>query len=258
MGQVVQTKICKGIGYLELARPDKRNALTKKLVEQAIAACRKLDESPEVRVIILSGAGSAFCAGGDIMEMRSLNKASEISLWMKNAFRLTKTIQELNKYVIAAVHGFAAGAGFSLALASDFVVADRNSSFISSFTNVGLIPDLGLTKLLTERVPLPLAKEWIASGRAISAEELYEKGLVNRLSDGDVVQEATEFSQFILKGSPLTRMYEKKILNEVKDMSMDAALIQEMITQSLLLQTEDHKEGVAAYLEKRTPQFQGN
>ncbi|MFC5628410.1 enoyl-CoA hydratase/isomerase family protein [Aliibacillus thermotolerans] len=87
---------------------------------------------------------------------------------------------------------------------------------------------------------------------------MYEKGLVNRLSDGDVVQEATEFSQFILKGSPLTRMYEKKILNEVKDMSMDAALIQEMITQSLLLQTEDHKEGVAAFLEKRTPQFQGN
>lgn len=258
METVVQTKISNNIGYLVLNRPDKRNALSKELVEEAIAACRTLDEDPDVKVIILSGEGSAFCAGGDIMEMKSLKKASDIAQWMNNAFRLTQTIRELNKYVVAAVHGFAAGAGFSLALAADFVVAERNSIFISSFTNVGLIPDLGLTKLLTERIPLPLAKEWIASGRAIPAEELYEKGLVNRLSDKDVVEEAADFVQFILAGSPLSRMYEKKILNGAKDMSMEAALIQEMIAQSLLLQTEDHEEGVAAFLEKRTPQFQGN
>ncbi|SDI24763.1 2-(1,2-epoxy-1,2-dihydrophenyl)acetyl-CoA isomerase [Alteribacillus persepolensis] len=258
MESVVKTKVSKQIGYMQLNRPDKRNALSAELVEQSIHALQELDLHPEVKAIIITGEGPAFCAGGDIADIRGLNGAGDIAAWMKNAARFTKAIVDLNKYVIAAVHGYAAGAGFSLALASDFIVADRTAKFISSFTNIGLIPDLGLTKLLTERVPLPLAKEWIASGRALSAEELHSKGLINRLSDDDVVKEAEEFSQCIMEGSPLSRMYEKKLLNSAEDLSVDSALLQETITQSLLLNTEDHLEGVAAFLDKRNPAFKGN
>src|SRR5699024_917058 len=113
---------------------------------------------------------------------------------MERSSSLIKMIVNLDKYVISAVHGFAAGAGFSLALASDFIIADTQTKFISSFRNIGLVPDLGLIKLLADRVPLPIAKEWGASGKPIDAETVYTQGLINRLTDEQgVVEEAAAF-----------------------------------------------------------------
>ncbi|MFB4162486.1 enoyl-CoA hydratase/isomerase family protein [Alteribacillus sp. JSM 102045] len=257
MENPIKVSVSKHIGHIVLNRPEKRNALSTELVEQSIEALQELDNNRDVKVIIISGEGPAFCAGGDIAAMQTLNGAGDITAWMKKASHFTKTIIELNKYAIAAVHGFAAGAGFSLALACDFLISDKDTKFVSSFTNIGLIPDLGLTKLLTERVPLPLAKEWIATGKALSGEELYEKGLINRLAADDVVKEAEAFAQSFVNASPLSQGYEKKLLNRVGELSFESALLQETIAQSLLLETEDHAEGVEAFLNKRKPSFAG-
>ncbi|WP_158738242.1 enoyl-CoA hydratase/isomerase family protein [Alteribacillus sp. YIM 98480] len=257
MENPIKSEISNGIGHLIFNRPNKRNALSTELIEQSTQALKEFENNPDVKIIIISGAGPAFSAGGDIATMQALNGPGEITSWMKKASQFTKTIVESNKYVIAAVNGFAAGAGFSLALACDFLISEKNAKFVSSFTNIGLIPDLGLTKFLTDRVPLQLAKEWIATGRALSAEELYEKGVINRLTDADVIKAAETFSELITKGSPLSQVYEKKLLNHAKELSTDAALQQEINAQTLLLQSEDHAEGVEAFLNKRKPAFNG-
>ncbi|WP_054635884.1 enoyl-CoA hydratase/isomerase family protein [Thalassobacillus sp. C254] len=257
MSNAINVKVEKQRGYISFNRPDKRNALSTSVILETIEALKKMESDSEVKVIIISGEGPAFSAGGDIGTMEDLMDSADIASWINKAFALTKTIRELEKYVIAAVHGFAAGAGFSLALASDFLIADRSAKFSSSFSNIGLIPDLGLTKLLTDSLPLPLAKEWAASGKAVSAEVLFQWGLINRITDGDIIQATEEFSEFLIDGSPLSQLYEKKLLQHASDLSFDSALAQESIAQALLLKTEDHKEGVAAFLEKRPPAFKG-
>lgn len=245
------------IAYLTMNRPEKRNALSSSLVTALINALREAEMDDEVKAIILSGVGKSFCSGGDIDTMSSFNAPASIVSSMKKSTELTKTIMQLDKYVISAVHGYAAGAGFSLALASDFVIAEKNALFVSSFKNIGLIPDLGLIKLLAERVPLPIAKEWISSAKPISAEEAYSRGIVNRLADDNLLKAATEFAHFIVDGPPVANRFVKYLMNHASEFSHESSIMQENIIQSLLFQTEDTKEGVQAFLEKRRPNFTG-
>ena len=140
-------------------------------------------------------------------------------------------------------------------LASDFIVANRSAKFGLNFVNVGVIPDLGLMKLLSERVPLGLAKEWILSGKIMTAEEAQNWGIINRITEGDVLQEAIEFSQFILNGPQVSNKYVKQMLNHGVQLSWDDVLEQENMIQALLMQSEDFEEGINAFYEKRAPQF---
>jgi 2-(1,2-epoxy-1,2-dihydrophenyl)acetyl-CoA isomerase len=246
------------IGHLQLNRPDKLNALSKELVEEAIEKLNRMAQNDEVKVIILSGAGKAFCAGGDIQSMSQISNAYDVVKWIDFISGLTQKIVDLDKYVIAAVNGYAAGAGFSIALAADFIVADEQAKFALSFTNIGLIPDLGLIKLLSERVTPPIAKEWISSGKVISAQEAFQNGIINRISTGTVIEAAEEFAEFILNGPPISNKYVKYLVNHVGELHQETAFKQENMIQAMLLQTQDHKEGVAAFLEKRVPKFVGN
>ena len=189
--------------------------------------------------------------------MRLLENASETSKWIEMASTLAKTIIDLDKYVIAAVQGYAAGAGFSVALACDFIVCERGAKFAMSFANIGLIPDLGLTKHLVERISLPIAKEWISSAKIVTAEEALNYGIINRIAEGNLLQEAIDFSQFITNGAPLTHKYIKHLMNRAGSVNLDVALMNENMVQTFLLQTEDHAEGVKALFEKRPPKFLG-
>lgn len=245
------------IAYMTLNRPDKLNAFSPDLISALLSALKEAETDEEVKAIILTGAGRAFCSGGDVSTMGSRSDVGAITASMKVTSSLTKTILELDKYVISAVHGYAAGAGFSLALASDFIVADEQASFISSFNNIGLIPDLGLIKLLAERVPSPIAKEWISSAKVVSAEEAYRERVVSRIATNDLLEEATEFAQFIVNGPPLANKFVKYMVNNANEFSHDASIMQENIIQSLMFQTEDAKEGVQAFMEKRSPNFKG-
>ncbi|MEN1967160.1 enoyl-CoA hydratase/isomerase family protein [Lentibacillus sp. N15] len=258
MTEVVEIKNDKQICYITMNRPDKRNALSVELVTKTIHALKEAEKDDHVRAIILSGAGKAYCAGGDIDAMSSSSNSADAITYMETASSLTKTILHLNKYVISAVHGFAAGAGFSLALASDFIIADKQAKFVASFRNIGLVPDLGLIKLLAESVPSPIAKEWVASGKPISADTLYEKGLINRLAEGkNIVKEAAEFAQFIVEGPPFSNKFVKYLFNHAGEFCHEASLMQENMIQSLMFQSEDAKEGIQAFLEKRPAHFTG-
>lgn len=257
MTQLVKYSVEGQIAHIILNEPDRLNSLSTAMVNDLMKALTRANKDEDAKVIILSGEGKSFCAGGDLKTMQAFSSSSEIIDWMQNTSKLTKMMIEMDKYVVSAVHGYAAGAGFSLALASDFVVADKEAKFALSFKNVGLIPDLGLIKLLSERVPLPIAKEWISSGKVISAEQAYERGLLNRLSDKQVLKDAIEFSKFLLSGPPLSNKYVKYLLNHANQFTYETALTQENFIQTILLQSEDHREGVAAYFEKREPIFKG-
>lgn len=255
MKNLTETKVKGRIGYLRMMRPDKLNALSPEMTEELLAALKELNANEKVKVIILSGKGKAFSAGGDIASMKSLKGANEIAEWMGFVSGLSRAIMDSDKYVIAAVHGYAAGAGFSLALAADFVVADLDAKFALSFRNIGLIPDLGLIKALSKRVSPPIAKEWISSAKVIDAKEAKNYGLVNRISNGKVVESAEEFASFIIEGPSSSNKYVKYLVNRSDELHQETAFMQENLIQAMLLQTDDHKEGAAAFYEKRKPEF---
>ena len=257
MGELVQVRKENQMAYLTMNQPDKLNALSTDLIQALIQALKDAEADADVRAIILSGAGKSFCAGGDIAAFQQMTDVGSKIQWMKEATRLEQTIQDLDKLVISAVHGYAAGAGFSIALASDFIVSSKDAVFALSFKNVGLIPDLGLMKNLAKSVPLHLAKEWILSGATLSAEKAHKWGLVNRIAEGDLLEEATRFAELIVEGPPLVQQFVKYTLNHAHEQTHDTNFMQEVIMQALLLQTEDHQEGVQAFFEKRKPVFKG-
>mgnify|MGYP001202530078 CR=1 FL=1 len=255
---LVKTAIEERIGFVELNRPDKLNALSGELAKELIDVLDNMEKNDEVKVIILSGSGKSFSAGGDIDSMKHFSKANQTADWITAMSKLTKKMVGLEKYIVAAVHGYAAGAGFSLALAADFIVAKKDAKFALSFKNLALIPDLGLIKLLSERLPPQIVKEWILSGRIIDAKEAYEKMIINRMTDGSAVGEAIKFSQFIVDGPQVSNKYVKFLVNNINDMSLDLALMHENMIQTVLTDTGDFKEGLKAFSEKRKPKFVGN
>lgn len=253
----MEIEIKNRIGHIILNRPDKLNALSREMVEQVIHSLNTMLQDDAIKAIIVSGSGKAFCAGGDIGSMKNLSDANEVVKWIDFVSGLSKKLMDMDKYVIAAVHGYAAGAGFSIALAADFIIADENAKFALSFTNIGLIPDLGLIKLLTERVSPPIAKEWISSGKVISAQEAHSNGIINRITEGSVVDEAFKFAEFIVKWPSISNKYVKYLVNHVGELHKETAFMQENLIQTMLLQTQDHKEGITAFFEKREAQFTG-
>lgn len=245
------------IAFITMNRPEKRNAMSYDLVKELISTLKAAEEDPEIRVVILAGSGKGFSAGGDLETIHRLNDSASIMNYMKKALEVVQLIRNMDTYVIAAVQGFAAGAGFSIALSADFIVAEKNATFISSFSNIGLIPDLGLIKTLTDNVPSPLVKEWISSARPIPANELKDWGLVNRVVEGDVVKEAVSFSEFITEGPPLANRFVKQFVNHAENLNPETSDLYEISIQTLLLQSKDNKEGIAAFFEKRKPEFTG-
>ncbi|UUI02240.1 enoyl-CoA hydratase/isomerase family protein [Oceanobacillus jeddahense] len=245
------------IAFIAMNRPEKRNALSIDMANDFVDALKEAEKDPEVKAVIISGEGKIFSAGGDLEVLHTLNNSAKIMEYMKQALAVIQTIRELDKYVISAVHGFAAGAGFSIAVAADFVVAKKDAAFVCSFTNVGIIPDLGLLKELTDNLPNAVVKEWISSGRPIAAEEAYHRGMVNHVTEEDVVEAAIHYAAFIIDGPPLANKFVKHMVNHADEWSSGTNDLQETAVQTLLLQSEDNKKGIQAFFEKRKPDFKG-
>lgn len=211
---------------------------------------------PGVRVVVIQGDGSSFCAGGDITEMGG--EPAVVARKLREGRAIVESISQLPKPVIAAVRGPASGAGFSIALACDLIVADETAFFQSVFVHRGLIPDLGGTYWLARQVGLHRAKEIVLSGRQVTAREARDLGLVSHLWAPD--QFPTELRALVAQlasGPTIAYGLAKRLLNRTFETDMSTALELEALGQSVTSSTQDHRDSIQAFLDKVPPTFHG-
>jgi 2-(1,2-epoxy-1,2-dihydrophenyl)acetyl-CoA isomerase len=242
---------------LTLNRPESLNAFSAEMVLGLTTAVRNAQNDPDVQVIVLSGAGRSFSAGGDVKTMGQAGP-TQVYEHIGRLNELILTMKETEKPIIAAVHGFAAGAGFNLALACDLIVAAEGSKFALSFSKVGLVSDGGGSYFLPKLIGPHLAKQFFFSAEPIAAERLYQLGVINSLIPLENLQEeTTKLALKLAHGPGRAFGKQKKLIDHSLTSSLEEILEQERLTQVLMVQTEDHQEGVAAFKEKRNPAFKG-
>ncbi len=257
---MIQTQVADRIATLTFHRPEKLNALSQELISDSIATLRAWSVDPAVGVIIVTGSGRAFCAGGDVSNMakdtgRSLEESVDgLRAWQE----LSWLLYSIPKVTIAAVNGFAMGAGLGVCLACDLRIASDQAKFGTAYAKVGYGGDFGTTWLLTHYAGAPKAKELMFLGDVIDAAEAHRLGLINRVVPHDQFETETRQWAARIASGPLTSFrYMKANVNLATHTDFRTLLDREAETHLRCGQTEDHKEGVRAFLEKRAPQFTG-
>ncbi|WP_409298987.1 enoyl-CoA hydratase/isomerase family protein [Peribacillus sp. SCS-26] len=245
------------IMHLTLNRPESLNSFSPDMIAGLTKAFREAGRNPEVRAVILSGSGRSFSAGGDVKTMGTAGPGEVYDhIGLLNECILS--IKGCEKPVLAAVHGFAAGAGFNLALACDLIIAAEDSQFALSFSKVGLVSDGGGSYFLTRLVGPHLAKELFFTGRPFDAPRLHQLGIVNAVFPKESLQEEVFKTAAELAGGPRKAFgMIKKLVDISMTASLEEVLEQERITQTFMVSTDDHEEGVQAFKEKRKPVFTG-
>jgi 2-(1,2-epoxy-1,2-dihydrophenyl)acetyl-CoA isomerase len=245
-----------GILMITLNRPDVLNAFNRAMHEALAAALREARDA-DVRAVVITGAGRGFCVGQDLTEFREA--AGDIGGRLRSSYHLNiLAIRRLEKPVIAAVNGAAAGAGLSLACACDLRIASDSATFVPAFINIGLIPDSGGTYFITHLLGYARAFEWLCSGRRLTAAEAQAWGLVSEVVESEdlsarALEVARTYAELPTRGIGLT----KRLLHHASRAQLEEQLEREAQLQTAATQTEDFREGVAAFLEKRAPRFQG-
>ncbi|MFY4774222.1 enoyl-CoA hydratase [Metabacillus sp. RGM 3146] len=244
------------VAYLELNRPESINAMNEEMLRELLAALQEVKES-SADVLILSGSGKGFSAGGDIKTMLNNMDEAAFSPVMKVISDIALTLYTLPKLTISAIHGPAAGLGFSLALATDYIIAHQTATLSMNFIGIGLIPDGGGHFFLSRRLGEIKAKRLIWNGERLTAESAYDMGLVDRLVRGDIKSEVrNKVGEWLEK--PVGAMIETKLIyaHQHKEM-LEAMLKKEHDAQFKMRKTNDHQEGIRAFLDKRQPKFTG-
>ncbi|BDG46861.1 enoyl-CoA hydratase-related protein [Parageobacillus sp. KH3-4] len=251
----IHTRVDENIAVIELHRPDVLNALNRKMVTEIVTAMEIYDRDEHVRVIVLTGSGRAFAAGADIDEMAN---DDSITLELLNQFAEWDRLALIKKPTIAAVHGFALGGGFELALSCDLLFASDTAEFGFPEVNIGVMPGAGGTQRLTKLIGKTKALEWLWTGERMSAREAYELGIVNRVIAPELLHEETmRFAKKLAKQPPLSVRLIKEAVNKAVDYSLYEGMQFERKNFYLLFSSEDQKEGMAAFIAKRKPRFQG-
>ena len=255
---VLITEIYNGVLYITLNRPDKYNSGTQEMAFAFHKALDKARDNDDVRAVYITGAGKAFCAGQDLGEIVDPN-GPELPSIVKDHYNPTvERIRKLNKPVVAAVNGVAAGAGANIALACDVVVASEGASFIQAFSKIGLIPDSGGTYTLPRLIGLQRASALMMLGDKVSAADALQMGMLYKVFPIDTfVEESKKIVHKLAKMPTKALGMTKILLNESIKNSLKQQLELEGRYQELASHTEDYKEGVAAFLEKRKPTFKG-
>jgi enoyl-CoA hydratase len=251
----IETSIEDSIAQIRLNRPDVLNALNRSMVKEIITALQDFNVNEQVKVIVLSGKGRAFAAGADIDEMA---EDTPITMELLDPFADWDEIYRIKKPIICAVHGYCLGGGFELALSADILIAAENTKFGFPEVKLGVMPGAGGTQLLTRLIGKNRALEWLWTGEMRDVTEAYQLGIVNRIVPKELLLEETlKFAQVISKQPPLSLRLIKEASSKAFDYTLHEGMQFERKNFYLLFATEDQKEGMKAFLEKRKPNFQG-
>jgi 2-(1,2-epoxy-1,2-dihydrophenyl)acetyl-CoA isomerase len=244
---------------ITLNRPEARNAIDLPMRQDLVAALDEVEADEAVRVLILTGAGGHFCAGGDVKSMRAQRlTAAEGRARVEMLNRMVLRLVDFPRPTIAMVDGHAVGAGTNLALCCDLVVASDRARFGELFNKIGLAPDGGGTWLLSRLVGLARAQELIFTGEVFDAAEAARIGLVNRVVPvADLAKVTRALAETIAAGPPNVVRLAKHMVNRAATTDLAAALDLEAYSQGLSIAADDHQEGIAAFFEKRPPKFTG-
>lgn len=250
------------VATLTLNRPEMRNALTQAVSSGLVDAVDEL-EGGDARCLVVEGAGDAFCAGGDVNAMMELqggtvSLAEAVRIVRQQTGRAIARLVACPLPTVAKVDGMAFGAGGVLALACDLQLASADARVSFGFRNVGLAVDSGASYLLARTVGLNVAKELVYTGERVEADRAKELGLVNRVFPAEEFDErADELVAEIAAGPTVALRESKQLLNQGIDSSLDQAIRNEASAQAAVFETEDHREGVEAFMERREPNFEG-
>lgn len=251
----VETSTDEQVGIVRLNRPQALNALSHELMAELVDALEAFDRDDQIRVIILTGSDRAFAAGADIKEM---SDETTVSIMLKDQFATWDRVKGIKKPIIAAVSGFALGGGCELAMTCDIIIASETAQFGQPEINLGVIPGAGGTQRLTRCVAKYKAMEMILTGRPINAHEAQEAGLVNRVVPIELyMDEALNLAKEIAKKSPLAVRLAKEAILKTFDLPISQGLDFERKNFYMLFSSEDQKEGMKAFMEKRSASFKG-
>jgi enoyl-CoA hydratase len=245
-----------GIALIQIDRPEVRNALDPGTYKRLGEVLTEAECDRNIRSIIITGAGDKTFASGSDVKMISSRTQLENLDWIGPA--IFSQIEALPKPVIAAINGYALGAGCELALACDLRIASRNAKFGQPEVKIGILPGGGGTQRLPRVVGLGKAKELIFTGEIIDAQEAYRIGLVNKVVESsELIKEAKEMANKIMKNAPLAVRLSKMAMNAAVSTDIHTGMQLEKLAQTILFSTEDRKEGTSSFLEKRSPSFKG-
>jgi 2-(1,2-epoxy-1,2-dihydrophenyl)acetyl-CoA isomerase len=246
------------IATITLNRPDSYNAFNR---EMALLLQEKLDQckfSKEVRCVYITGAGKAFSSGQDLTEVVAPNGPKATTILDEHYNPIVRRIRELDKPVLAAVNGVAAGAGANIAISCDICVATRSASFIQAFSKIGLVPDTGGTFFLPRAIGLQKAMALTMLGEKVPADEAERIGMIYKVfDDATFAEESYKIAQTLAQMPTRALYFTKKALNQAFISSFEEQLHDEVLLQERAAATQDYKEGVQAFLEKRKPVFKG-
>lgn len=243
------------IGIAQLNRPKVLNALNSETMIELLKAFEELDKDQSINVIILTGGPNVFAAGADLKEMA---QATPVDLVLGRRFELWDRIRKISKPIIAAVSGYCLGGGNELVMSCDIIIASETATFGQPEVNVGIMPGAGGTQRLTRAVGKYRSMEMILTGRSISAEEAFRIGLVNKIVPVEsLMDEAKKIAREIASKPPISVRAAKEAIVRAQDTTLEVGLEFERRAFYLLFATEDGKEGMKAFLEKRKPVFKG-
>ncbi|WP_368298612.1 enoyl-CoA hydratase-related protein [Cytobacillus firmus] len=256
MFETVKYEVGNGVAWITLNRPDKLNAFTEQLNKEVQHSVKQASRDKEVRCLVITGEGRAFCSGQDLQGVNEDMDHGEVLRQFYNP--MVMEIHRCEKPVIAAVNGVAAGAGMSLALACDFRLLSEKASFLEAFIHVGLVPDAGNLYFLPKLIGHAKAMELAVLGEKINAEEAKELGLATKVIPMEQWQaEITAFAEKVANMPTAAIAVIKKNLKASWESTLEESLERDAQGQRIAGLTLDHKEGVAAFMQKRKPVFQG-